>query len=80
VRQPRRGWSWSKEIGRIEEGETRLVVAVAQIEDPGSVTRQARGIRIDVTNGLVSDQMWKRIDVSPRPVPVSRAGQQGNYR
>jgi len=59
VRQPTARLAWSKEIGRIEEGETRLVVAVAQIEDPGSVTRQARGIRIDVTNGLVSDQMWE---------------------
>ena len=59
VRQPSARLVWSKEIGRIEEDETRLVVTVAQIEDPGSVTRQARGIRIDVTNGLISDQMWE---------------------
>ena len=77
VRQPSARLVWSKEIGRIEEGETRLVVTVAQIEDPGSVTRQARGIRIDVTNGLVSDQMWEEDGRLRRHVPFSRAGRPG---
>jgi len=78
VRQPSARLVWSKEIGRIEEGETRLVVTVAQIEDTGSVTRHARGIRIDVTNGLVSDQMWeedRRLSAT-RPVLESWAAGQ----
>ena len=78
VRQPSARLVWSKEIGRIEEGEMRLVATVAQIEDPGSVTRHARGIRIDVTNGLVSDQMWeedRRLSAT-RPVLESWAAGQ----
>jgi hypothetical protein len=52
---------WSKEIGRIEDGESRLVATVLQLEDQASVTRGARGIRIDVTNGVISDQLWLEI-------------------
>jgi hypothetical protein len=59
ARQPATRLVWSKEIGRIEEGDTRLAVMVVDIDDPASVTRRARGIRIDLTNGLVSDQLWE---------------------
>ncbi len=59
ARQPATRLVWSKEIGRIEDGESRLVVMVVHLEDPASVTRRVRGIRIDLTNGLVSDQLWE---------------------
>jgi hypothetical protein len=59
VRQPATRLVWSKEIGRIEEGGSSLAVIVMHLEDPASVTRRARGIRIDLTNGLVSDQLWE---------------------
>jgi hypothetical protein len=59
ARQPTTRVVWSKEIGRIEEGATRLVVTAMSLEDPQSVTRTARGIRIDVTDGVVSDQLWE---------------------
>ena len=59
ARQPATRVVWSKEIGRIEEGATRLVVTAMSLEDPQSVTRSARGIRIDLTDGVVSDQLWE---------------------
>ena len=59
ARQPTTRAVWSKEIGRMEEGMTRLVVTAMSLEDPQSVTRSARGIRIDVTDGVVSDQLWE---------------------
>jgi hypothetical protein len=59
ARQPTTRVVWSKEIGRIEEGATRLVVTAMSLEDPQSVTRSARGIRIDITDGVVSDQLWE---------------------
>jgi hypothetical protein len=59
--QPGTRLAWAKDIGRIEDGESRLVVTVLQLEDPTSVTRRARGIRIDVTNGIISDQLWQDI-------------------
>ena len=59
ARQPATRLTWSKEIGRIEEGQSSLIVMVMHLEDPASVTRRVRGIRIDLTNGLVSDQLWE---------------------
>jgi hypothetical protein len=59
AQQPRTRVNWSKEIGRIEAGATRLVVTAMLLEDPHSVTRSARGIRIDLTDGVVSDQLWE---------------------
>jgi hypothetical protein len=59
ARQPATRVAWSREIGRIEEGPTRLVVTAMALEDPQSVTRRARGIRIDLTDGVVSDQLWE---------------------
>jgi hypothetical protein len=51
--------AWSREIGRIEEGTTRLVVTAVSLENPQSVTRSARAIRIDLTDGEVSEQFWR---------------------
>jgi hypothetical protein len=59
ARQPTTRVVWSKEIGRIEEGTTLLIVTAMSLEDPQSVTRSARGIRIDITDGIVSDQLWE---------------------
>jgi hypothetical protein len=59
ARQPATRVAWSREIGRIEEGTTHLVVTAMALEDPQSVTRRARGIRIDLTDGVVSDQLWE---------------------
>jgi hypothetical protein len=59
ARQPGTRVAWSKEIGTIENGTTRLVVTAMSLEDPQSVTRRARGIRIDLTDGVVSDQLWE---------------------
>ena len=59
ARQPATRVAWLREIGRIEEGPTRLVVTAMALEDPQSVTRRARGIRIDLTDGVVSDQLWE---------------------
>jgi hypothetical protein len=59
ARQPATRLAWSKEIGRIEDGGSSLVVMVVHLEDRASVTRRVRGIRIDLTNGLVSDQLWE---------------------
>lgn len=59
ARQPGTRVAWSREIGRIEDGTTRLVVTAMSLEDPQSVTRRARGIRIDLTDGVVSDQLWE---------------------
>ena len=59
ARQPATRLVRSKEIGRIEEGTSSLVVMVMHLEDPSSVTRRARGIRIDLADGLVSDQLWE---------------------
>ncbi len=59
ARQPATRVAWSREIGRIEDGATRLVVTAMALEDPQSVTRRARGIRIDLTDGVVSDQLWE---------------------
>jgi hypothetical protein len=51
--------AWSKEIGRIEEGNTRLVVSAMVLEDAASVTGSARGIRIDLTDGVIGDHLWE---------------------
>ena len=59
ARQPGTRVAWSKEIGTIENGTTRLVVTAMSLEDARSVTRRARGIRIDLTDGVVSDQLWE---------------------
>jgi hypothetical protein len=59
ARQPGTRVAWSREIGRIEEGTATLVVTAMSLEDPQSVTRQARGIRIDLTDGVVGDQLWE---------------------
>ena len=56
---------WAKEIGRILEGSTQLVITALMLEDPQSVTRRARGIRIDVTDSLVTTQLWQ--EYSSRP-------------
>src|SRR5687768_1224383 len=58
ARQPGIRVTWTKEVGRIVEGPTQLVVTALVLEDLQSVTRRARGIRIDVTDGLVSTQLW----------------------
>lgn len=50
---------WSKEIGRIVDGAAELVVTAVVLEDPNSSTRRLRGTRIDVTDGIVSDQLWQ---------------------
>jgi hypothetical protein len=57
--------TWAKEIGRILEGSFQLVVTALVLEDPQSITRRARGIRIDVTDGLVSTQLWRDHSSSP---------------
>ena len=51
--------TWSKEIGRITDGAAELVVTAVTLEDPHSPTRRLRGTRIDVTDGIVSDQFWQ---------------------
>lgn len=51
--------TWSKEIGRITDGATEIVVTAVTLEHPQSVTRRLRGIRIDITDGVVSDQLWR---------------------
>ena len=51
--------TWSKEIGRITDGAAELVVTAVTLEDPKSPTRRLRGTRIDVTDGIVSDQFWQ---------------------
>jgi hypothetical protein len=59
ARQPGTRVAWSREIGTIENNATRLVVTAMALEDPRSVTQRARGIRIDLTDGVVSDQLWE---------------------
>jgi hypothetical protein len=51
--------TWSKEIGRITDGRTELVVTSIELENPQTRTRRLRGTRIDVTDGVVSDQLWQ---------------------
>ena len=59
LEQPATRVAWSREIGRIETGTTRLVVTAVSLENPQSVTRTVRGIRIDVTDGVVNNQLWQ---------------------
>jgi hypothetical protein len=42
----------------MEEGPTRFVVTLVSLENSQTVTRNARGIRIDITDGVVAHQLW----------------------
>jgi hypothetical protein len=51
--------TWSKEVGRIENGDARVVVTAVVLEDPASVTRSLRGARIDLTDGMRTDRVYE---------------------
>jgi hypothetical protein len=57
--QPATRATWSKQIGRIIDGATELTVTAVTLEDPQSVTGRLRGVRVDVTDGVVTDQLWR---------------------
>lgn len=50
--------TWSKEAGRIESDEARVVVTALIVENAAQSDKRMRGIRIDLTNQNESDQVY----------------------
>jgi len=69
VQLPETRVTWSKEIGRMEEGPTRFIVTLVSLENPLTVTPRTRGIRVDLTDGVVTDEVWLEVHLqgSTRP-------------
>jgi hypothetical protein len=49
---------WSKEVGRIDEGETQAIVTALIIEDATQFPYRMRGLRIDLNNINGVDQIY----------------------
>lgn len=50
--------TWSKEVGRIDSNEARVVVTALIIEDTVQPPHRMRGIRIDLANQSAKDQVY----------------------
>jgi hypothetical protein len=51
--------TWSREVGHIEAGATRLTVTALVLEDPASVTQVIRGARIVLMDDRAVHQVWE---------------------
>lgn len=56
--QPTARVTWSKEVGRIESAETRVVVTALVVEDTVKPPHRMSGIRIGLTNQNATDQVY----------------------
>jgi len=56
--QPSAQVTWSKEVGRIESAEARVVVTALVVEDAVQPPHRMRGIRIELTNQNATDQVY----------------------
>jgi len=50
--------TWSGEIARIEQGDTRAIVTALVLEDSSQSFRQMRGVVIDLTSGNAKDRIY----------------------
>lgn len=50
--------TWSKDIGRLDARNTRLVVTAQVFEDPDTLTRLARGVRIHVSDETTTSDLY----------------------
>src|ERR1700733_2096233 len=58
--------TWSKEVGRIDTGRAHAVITALVVEDTTQTPQQRRGIRIDLTDGDVKDQVYTGEDLLGR--------------
>lgn len=58
AKQPAARVTWSKEVGRIDSVEARVVVTTLIVEDAGQTPHQMRGIRFDLVNQNATDQVY----------------------
>lgn len=56
--QPTAQVTWSKEAGRIESIEARVVVTALIVKDTVQPPHRMRGVRIDLTNQNATDQVY----------------------
>ena len=56
--QPAAQVTWSKELGQIESNEARVTVTALIIEDAGQPDHRMCGVRIDLANQGVRDQVY----------------------
>jgi hypothetical protein len=57
---------WSKEVGRIDSDRGHAVITALIVEDATRTPSQMRGIRIDLTDGDVQDQVYTSEDLLHR--------------
>src|SRR5712691_10994943 len=50
--------NWSKEVDRIEGGQTKAVITALVVDDGTQSPRQMRGIRIDLVSQDVTDRVY----------------------
>lgn len=58
ARHPAARVSWSNEVDRIEAGRAHAVVTAMVVEDASQPPKRMRGIRIDLVDGDVKDQVY----------------------
>jgi hypothetical protein len=56
--QPTAQVTWSREVGRIDSNEARVVVTALIVENAAQSDKRMRGIRIDLTNQNESDHVY----------------------
>src|SRR5436190_1194794 len=66
AKQPTARVTWSKEVGRIETNRAEAVITALIVEDATQTPRQMRGVRIDLTEGEVKDQVYTSEDLLER--------------
>ena len=57
---------WSKEVGRIDTDRAHAVITALIVEDATSKPQRMRGIRIDLSEGDVKDQVYTSEDLLER--------------
>jgi hypothetical protein len=67
--QPDTRVKWSKEVGRIESAEARVVITVLVVENTAH-SRSVRGVRVDLFNSNTTDQVYLE---EARLEPVKKA-------
>jgi hypothetical protein len=58
VMRPTTRVTWSKEVGRLDARDTHLVVTAAVFEDPDTLTRRLRGVKVHVSDSAASGDFY----------------------
>ena len=58
ARLPATSVAWSKEVGRIESGESKAIITAMVLEDTAQPPDRMRGVRIDLSSRNSKDQIF----------------------